>query len=109
MGHLQENGYDVHVEHVASFDHLARIRADHGIPEEAAGCHTASIEGYTVEGHVPADVIDRLLQERPDIRGVTVPGMPAGSPGMESDHPVSYDVLAVDRAGGLSVLETRNP
>jgi len=70
---------------------------------------TATIDGYTVEGHVPADVIDRILAERPDIRGVAVPGMPAGSPGMESDHPVSYNVLAVDKAGGLTVLETRNP
>ena len=108
MVHLQENGYEVAVQDV-SFERLDQIRAEKGLPAEAAGCHTATIDGYTVEGHVPADVIDRILAERPDIRGVTVPGMPQGSPGMESDHPVSYNVYAVDKAGGLTVLETRDP
>ena len=109
MVHLQENGYAVETHEIASWERLAQIRHDHGIPEEASGCHTASIEGYTVEGHVPADVIDRLLAERPDIQGVTVPGMPPGSPGMESPNPVAYNVYSVDREGQLRVFESRTP
>ncbi len=109
MVHLQENGYAVETQEITNWDRLAQIRHDHGIPQEAGGCHTATIEGYTVEGHVPADIIDRLLTERPDIRGVTVPGMPVGSPGMEGPNPVAYNVYSVDHAGQLKVFETRTP
>ena len=107
MVHLQENGYQVDARNVSSWVELGQIRHEHGIPEEAAGCHTAVIEGYTVEGHVPADIIDRLLADRPDIQGVTVPGMPEGSPGMEGQNPVPYNIWAVDRSGGLQVYDSR--
>ena len=107
MVHLQENGYQVDARNVSSFDELGQIRHDHGIPEEASGCHTAVVAGYTVEGHVPADIIDRLIAERPDIVGVTVPGMPEGSPGMEGPNPIPYNIWSVDRSGQLRVYDSR--
>ncbi len=70
-------------------------RARFGIPHALGACHTAVVEGYAIEGHVPAREIKRLLAERPKARGLAVPGMPAGSPGMESSRRVAYDVLLV--------------
>lgn len=70
-------------------------RARFGIPHALGACHTAVIEGYAIEGHVPAREIKRLLAERPKARGLAVAGMPAGSPGMESRRGVPYDVLLV--------------
>ena len=74
-----------------------------------AGCHTAFVEGYVIEGHVPADVIDSLLSERPQIAGLAVPGMPVGSPGMEvpGRPAVPYDVIAFDVSGRTRVFATR--
>lgn len=109
MVHLQENGFEVDARNVSGWQELAQIRHEHGIPEEAQGCHTAVVDGYTVEGHVPADVIRRVLEERPAIVGVTVPGMPAGSPGMPSPNPVPYNIWAVDGNGQLSVYDSRGP
>ncbi len=84
---------------------LDSIKTAHGIGEEFAGCHTALVDGYVVEGHVPAADIKRMLEERPDVIGLVVPGMPIGSPGMESaDRPAEpYDVLALDKEGTASV------
>ena len=70
-------------------------RARFGIPNALGGCHTAVIDGYAIEGHVPAREIRRLLAERPKARGLAVPGMPAGSPGMDGSPSVPYDVLLV--------------
>jgi hypothetical protein len=70
-------------------------RARLGIPRALGACHTAVVEGYAIEGHVPAREIKRLLAEKPKARGLAVPGMPAGSPGMPSDKPQPYDVLLV--------------
>jgi hypothetical protein len=70
-------------------------RARYGIPRALGACHTAVVGDYAIEGHVPAREIRRLLKERPKARGLAVPGMPAGSPGMESDRPEPYDVLLV--------------
>ncbi len=88
---------------------LAPIKAQHGVTDELAGCHTAVVEGYVVEGHVPADVVKRLLAERPDVVGITVPGMPIGSPGMETpDRPAEpYDVLTFDEDGRTTVFASR--
>jgi hypothetical protein len=72
-------------------------------------CHSATLEGYNVEGHVPAEVIKQLLKERPKVQGIAVPGMPAGSPGMESPNPVAYDVIAYDAAGKTSVFKRVEP
>ena len=79
-------------------------RRKHGIPDALGGCHTAVIEGYAIEGHVPADDIKRLLAERPKARGLSVPGMPAGSPGMEGGgRKQPYDVMLVLPDGRHSV------
>jgi len=85
------------------------IKAKHGVPADLQACHTALVEGYVVEGHVPADLIVRLLRERPSVVGLGVPGMPAGSPGM--DLPGSptqrYQVFTFDRSGKTAVFATR--
>lgn len=70
-------------------------RSQYGIPYALGSCHTAVVEGYVIEGHVPAREVKRLLAERPKARGLAVPGMPAGSPGMESPRPQAFDVLLV--------------
>jgi hypothetical protein len=82
---------------------LAGFKADHGVPIEAASCHTAVVDGYIVEGHVPLAAITRLLAERPDIDGIALPGMPAGSPGMGGIATGPFEILALD-GGELSVF-----
>ncbi|MCS3727277.1 DUF411 domain-containing protein [Bradyrhizobium betae] len=79
--HMRDAGFTVRVEDAAD---IASVRIRLGIPAELAGCHTAEVGGYLVEGHVPAAAVRRLLSERPDAKGIAVPGMPVGSPGMES-------------------------
>lgn len=85
------------------------IRQKYGVPAALESCHTGLIDGYVVEGHVPADLIDRLLAERPKVVGIAVPGMPAGSPGMEvpSVAPQRYRVLTFDAAGRTTVFAQR--
>lgn len=78
---LLDEGFAVTVEE-RSGTSLARYKLDNGIPQEMSSCHTGSISGYMIEGHVPPDDIRRLLQKRPDAIGLAVPGMPYGSPGM---------------------------
>lgn len=78
--HLRQNGYAVTVRATHDF---ALIKRMYGVPDSLVGCHTTVIGSYVVEGHVPAHVIDRLLAERPNIRGISLPGMPTGSPGMD--------------------------
>lgn len=78
--HVRGAGLSVTLRDV---EDLARLRAEAGVPADLAGCHTAEVAGYLIEGHVPARHILRLLSERPPIRGLAVPGMPIGSPGME--------------------------
>jgi hypothetical protein len=82
---------------------------DAGVPADLSSCHTALVDGYVVEGHVPADVVKSLLAERPEAAGIAVPGMPIGSPGMEGPNPRPYDVLAFDRQGGRSVYTRVDP
>jgi hypothetical protein len=79
-------------------------RARFGIPDALGSCHTAVVEGYAIEGHVPAREIKRLLAERPKARGLAVPGMPRGSPGMPSARPQPYDVILVKPDGATSVF-----
>src|SRR5512139_1519405 len=100
MDHLRANGF--RVKPVAVED-TAVMRKRLGIPEALGGCHTAVVEGYAIEGHVPAREIRRLLAERPAAAGLAVPGMPQGSPGMESAKAVAYNVLLVDKSGRHSV------
>lgn len=92
MDHLRANGFRVKPQEVPD---PGVYRARFGVPGALGSCHTAVIEGYAIEGHVPAREIKRLLAERPKARGLAVPGMPAGSPGMESNRGVPYDVMLV--------------
>lgn len=84
-------------------DDLTMVKAANGVPGELQSCHTATVGGYVVEGHVPAGDIRRLLAERPAVAGIAVPGMPVGSPGMEVPGTPAerYDVLSFDRAGAI--------
>ena len=87
-------------------DRVAAIRDSLGMPGDLAACHTATVGGYAVEGHVPPDAVRRLLAERPDARGIAVPGMPIGSVGMEQgDTRQPYDVLLISRDGEAAVYE----
>ena len=104
MGHLRDNGFAVTPVEVSDTE-LSAFKREHGVSGELAGCHTALIDGYVVEGHVPASDILRMLEERPTIAGLTVPGMPAGSPGMETPdgRKQPYDVLTFDEEGNTEV------
>lgn len=84
---------------------MARIKVENGVPQDLWGCHTMIVDGYVIEGHVPAEQIARLLEERPEgVRGIAVPGMPIGSPGMEmGSRKEPYQVIAFGDAG-LSVF-----
>ena len=100
VAHLREHGFAVAVEDVGN----AAARARLGISETLGSCHTAEVGGYAIEGHVPAADIKRLLASRPRARGLAVPGMPIGAPGMESgDRRDAYEVLLVRADGSTSV------
>lgn len=87
---------------------ISEIKARHKIPEHLQSCHTAIVDGYVVEGHVPREEIMRMLAEKPDIIGLSVQGMPFGSPGMETENGKiqPYQVIAIDRQGGTQVYAT---
>jgi hypothetical protein len=87
---------------------LNPIKRALGVPAGQASCHTAEVDGYFVEGHVPFEDVHRLLAERPAARGIAVPGMPAGSPGMESDAPQRYRVNLVAEDGSVSEYAIHN-
>lgn len=84
---------------------LYEVKQEQGIPRELASCHTALVDGYVVEGHVPVEDVQRLLKERPDAIGLSVPGMPIGSPGMEvpGREADKFDVLLIAKDGSTSV------
>lgn len=103
--HLREHGLDVET---VSVSNTSAVKAQLGVPESVGACHTAKAGDYWVEGHVPADLVAKLLHERPeDIRGIAVPGMPVGSPGMEGANPQPYSLLAVDAAGNVETYANR--
>jgi hypothetical protein len=103
--HMQQNGFRVEAHDTSSVDPI-KDRA--GVPATARSCHTGLVGGYAIEGHVPADVVRRLLRERPaDVAGLAVPGMVTGSPGMEGPNPQHYDVIAFTKDGRTSVYEKR--
>lgn len=88
---------------------MAAVKARLGVPPDAMSCHTAVIEGYVIEGHVPVEDIRRLLAERPNARGLAAPGMPMGSPGMEVGAPERYDVVLINQDGSSRVFTTHGP
>jgi len=104
VNHVKAAGFRVSVRNRSD---LIDIKDRYGITPALMSCHTAVVEGYAVEGHVPADVIQRLLRDRPAVVGIAVPGMPAGSPGMEGLVRESYNVLTFDRSGRTRVYAAR--
>lgn len=106
LRHLVRSGFSPKWKDLSSAE-LTRIKTDAGLPSDLQSCHTARIGGYVVEGHVPAADIRRLLAERPDAVGLSVPGMPIGSPGMEAGNEREpYDVLLVRRDGTTEVFSS---
>ena len=103
--HLKKNGFKTRVKNV---DDPSDYRARGGIPEALGSCHTGMVEGYAIEGHVPASEIKRLLAEKPKAKGLAVPAMPLGSPGMEGPRKDPYDVLLVHAGGRTSVYKHYN-
>ena len=91
--YLRENGFEVDVKPTQD---LVQISSDAGIPEDFQGCHTSFIGGYVISGHVPIDVVKKVLSEKPDIAGVTLPGMPMGSPGMGGAKQEPFKVYAIE-------------
>ncbi|MGH7790855.1 MAG: DUF411 domain-containing protein [Thermodesulfobacteriota bacterium] len=97
---LKEHGFQVAAHDVSD---MTKIKTEYGVPVALSACHTAIVDGYVVEGHVPVDVIEKMLKEKPKVTGITVPGMPVGSPGMEGPHSEPYDVLTFDSKGNSTV------
>lgn len=105
VDHMRANGFTVETKNIGNKE--ARKRA--GIPPSLGSCHTSLVDGYVIEGHVPASDIKRFLSERPKAIGLAVPGMPKGSPGMESSRSNPYNVLLINKEGNLSVYSRHLP
>ncbi len=100
--HMEDNGFQVKAVDVLDVN---IVKQQYGISYEHASCHTAVVNGYVIEGHVPALDVKRLLSEKPDVLGLSVPGMPVGSPGMEmGDRVDHYSVIAIDKEGNGRVF-----
>lgn len=104
VDHLKANGFPIAAVH--DVPNMTPHKQKLGVPERLASCHTAVVDGYTIEGHVPASEIKRLLTERPKAKGLAVPGMPHGSPGMETGRVDPYDVLLFDANGKTRVYQS---
>lgn len=104
--HMRQAGFTVDARDVRD---LISVKMDGGVPTQMSSCHTAIIDGYVVEGHVPAEQVKRLLAERPEVAGIAVPGMPIGSPGMEGANPEPYQVLSFTHAGEAAVFADVDP
>lgn len=103
ISHLEENGFKVEARNT---NNVNKYKQEAGLQPGLASCHTAFVDGYAIEGHVPASDIKRLLAERPAVKGLTVPGMPMGSPGMEGPRKDRYSVLTFDESGKTTVYST---
>lgn len=106
VGYMRENGYRVEAK---DMDDLTPIKAQYQIPQALQSCHTAIVDGYVIEGHVPVEDVNRLLTEKPDVIGLAVPGMPTGSPGMEGPNPVPFDVVAFTVDGSFTIFANHTP
>ena len=107
MDHLREQGFEprnIPTENMDAF------KQQHGIPDELASCHTAVVNGYLIEGHVPAADIKQLLAEQTQVAGIAVPGMPIGTPGMESEEDSDpFTVFSFDNQGNVTALNEYSP
>jgi len=108
VGHLQSKNFKVTTLE-ATNTQINTIKDKYGVPRNLRSCHTGLVENYVIEGHVPGDVILRLLIEKPAVVGIAVPGMPIGSPGMEGPNPQPYTVYSFDKEGRVKVYAQINP
>ena len=102
--HMETNGFAVTVHDLENLDETKKSM---GVPEELQSCHTGISGKYVVEGHVPADLVHKVLKEKPAILGLAVPGMPRGSPGMEMGRKDPFDVIAFEKSGKTRVYASR--
>ncbi len=102
--HIKKAGFAVTVKDMPN---VGEVKYARGVPAELASCHTAVVGNYVIEGHVPADVVQKLLKEKPAVAGLAVGGMPMGSPGMEGSYTDRYDVVAFDKNGNKRVYASR--
>jgi hypothetical protein len=103
--HMKAAGFN---PKVTDLPNVSTVKQSMGVPSHLQSCHTSSIEGYAIEGHVPADVIRQLLKEKPKVVGIAVPGMPIGSPGMEQgSQKDKYDIVAFAKDGSQKVYASR--
>lgn len=102
--HIQASGFVATVRDTAD---MTTVKASMGVPKALESCHTARVGSYVIEGHVPADVMVKLLQTKPLALGLAVPGMPMGSPGMEGGKPDKYDIMLFDKTGKSRVFASR--
>jgi Predicted metal-binding protein len=103
IAHMRANGFTVAAADISP-EQMDVVKAKAGITSDTASCHTALVDGYVVEGHVPASDVQRLITERPDAVGLAAPGMPSGSPGMEGAGLEPYDVLLIKRDGRTEIF-----
>ncbi len=104
--HMEAAGFEVESRNMRD---MGAIKKELGVPRPAHSCHTAVVDGYVVEGHVPAAYIHQLLDEKPDLPGIAVPGMPIGSPGMEGPNAQPYDVMTFNGEAITGVYARVNP
>jgi hypothetical protein len=97
--YMDKQGFDVEI---VQMDNLQNIKEQYNIPPSMRSCHTAVVGDYFIEGHIPQEAIDKLLEEKPDIAGIAMPGMPSGSPGMPGQKRGDFVIYAVDHNGGTS-------
>jgi hypothetical protein len=100
--YLRQNGFKVTVKETHNMSLISR---QNGVPEKLAGCHTMLVGGYVVEGHVPVGAINKLLKERPNIKGISLPGMPEGSPGMAGDKTEPFTIYEVSDEAKVFAVE----
>ncbi len=103
VDYLRDEGFTVETIDLQNLD---PIKEKYGVSPRLQSCHTALVDGYVVEGHVPVGDIRRMLAEKPDVTGLTAPGMPMMSPGMASLEPKDYDVLSFDEAGDIEIFSS---
>ena len=101
--YLRRNRYDVKI--MATHD-LELVKQEHGVPGPLEGCHTMVVEGYVVEGHVPVAALNRLVEEKPAVKGISLPGMPSGSPGMPGPKESPFTIFAFENDGRTTVFAT---
>lgn len=101
IDHLRKSGFEVRSTDIETMN---AVKARFGVPPEMRSCHTAVVDGYVIEGHVPASDIQRLLRERPKVAGLAAPGMPLGSPGMEGPRSEPYSVMSFTKDGTSAVF-----